>query len=73
MSRGVIFISFASCVFFFQLVLDTLFSHLGSSRHCQWMDYAPETTPQIGETVRKVETTRVMEGTNGPLFGIRHP
>jgi len=37
------------------------------------MNYAPETTPQIEETVRKVETTKMMEGTNRPLFGIRHP
>jgi hypothetical protein len=60
-------------VFFLPISVGNIFCAFGRPRNDQRMNYAPETTPQIEETVRKVATTRVMEGTNGPLFGIRHP
>jgi hypothetical protein len=60
-------------VFFLPIAVGTIFSALGRDRSCQPMNYAPNTNPQIEETVRKVDTTRMLVGTNWPFFGIRHP
>lgn len=60
-------------VFFLPIAVGTLFSAWGKYRNCQRMNYSPKTTPQIEETVRKVDTTGVPVETYWPFFGIRHP
>jgi DNA-binding transcriptional MocR family regulator len=60
-------------VFFLPIAVGTVFSAWGKNRNCQRMNYSPKTTPQIEETVRKVDTTCLLVETNGPFFGIRHP
>jgi len=60
-------------VFFLPITVGTKFSARGKYLSRQRMNYAPKTTPQIEETVRKVDTTRKLVETNGPFFGIRHP
>ncbi|RON38442.1 hypothetical protein BK664_13960 [Pseudomonas brassicacearum] len=60
-------------VFFLPIAVGNIFSTLGRYRNCQRMNYAPKINPQIEETVRKVDTTRMLVDTNWPFFGIRHP
>jgi hypothetical protein len=51
-------------VFFLPIDVGNIFSVWGKYFSCQRMNYAPKTTPQIEETVRKVDTTRMLMGTN---------
>jgi hypothetical protein len=56
------------------MAVRNIFSDSGKSpQFCQRMNYAPETTPQNEEAVRKDDTTRMLVRTNWLFFGIRHP
>jgi hypothetical protein len=44
--------------FFLPIAVGNIFASWGRYLNCERMNYAPKTTPQIEETVRKVDTTR---------------